>query len=135
MTTTDQRPRQVDAAYRTYLAAAVLSLVGVVVSLTEIPGAAGASLAAAVGAVASGLTVWFAVRMRAGRNWGRIALIALTALHLVGLLGLVGGGVSPLSAVVLVAVAVVSTIGAVVSVTPPVSAWFAAARAPRPRTA
>ena len=144
-------PRQVQTAYRLYVASAVLGLIAFVVSLFLLPAAVAAaeqqlqgrttngvdvhSIAvggAIAGAVIGGLvaiayfvlTLVFAAKMRRGRNWARIVLLVFAALHVLGLVGVATGATPVLTALLSVLVTVLSVIAAVLTFLPESSAWF-----------
>lgn len=158
--TTVAAPSQVTTAYRLYVAAAIVALVGFIVSLFLVPAAIDLAVqqvqtqgtstngvdvrAIATGVVIGGmvfagliavaffvLTLVFARKMRQGRNWARIVLAVFAGLHVIGLFGLVAGTTPLVSALLTVVVAVLSVIAAVLTFLREPNAWFQQQKAAR----
>ena len=154
-------PRNVNTAYWLYVVSAVVGLIGFVLTLVLLPAAVTAveqqyqgrdtggvdvhavAVASATGTAIVGglfavaffvLTLVFAAKMRAGRNWARIVLAVFAALHVVGLLSLALGSTPVVSALLSVVVAVLAAIAAILTFLRESNAWFQEQKAARATT-
>ncbi|HEX5407725.1 MAG TPA: hypothetical protein VFX16_36110 [Pseudonocardiaceae bacterium] len=138
-------PREIMAAFWCYVAAAVVILIGGVLSLgakqtlvdtlrdnntsnlspTQIDQAASVTLTLllVVAVIVAGLFLLFAFKLRAGRNWARIVLAIIAILELISLLN-GRGSASILSYIGILA----AVIGAVLSWMPNASQYIAAVK-------
>jgi hypothetical protein len=142
-------PKQVTIAFWLYIAAAVLSLIALIVSLTTVDAlkstmrqqlekqgsdvsngtidaavSAGVTVSVVLGILYLAAFVVFAYFMRRGANWARIVLLIITALSLLGVAGGDGLGIARV---------VLGVIATVLIFMKPASDYFRATKAAKAR--